>query len=325
MVYLHCKKNDSYTMKRFFLFSLILLPISGIALPDDGPTYRYEGDRICLTEHTFRCQHVAKLEGQPKTGYQGCEIYGDYFLSGQDTGFLTIYDITTNGLKKKSGPFKMACWNKSNHSNVFSFGNLKYAADDPFPLLYVSQCQRQTINGMKDVVYVERISVDMKSTTLVQTICFKDRKHLFGYALQWVIDRDNNYLYGYGNTVGNSNPLNKHRIVKFRLPSLDESTDGVVYLTEEDLLENYLIEDTYAAPFMPIGQGLFIRNGRLFMPTGFGTEKAPSLLYVWNLQNRSMQNIIDLRKATKGELEDCAAYRGDLMIQSQGDVWRLHF
>lgn len=312
-------------MKRHILLSLVLFPLTGSAQAGKDLTVRYHGDRISLADNTVKCRHVAKLDGQPETGYQGCEIYGNYFLSGQDTGYLSIYKITDNDMKKKTGPFKMAGWNKANHANVFSLGNRKYDPEDPFPLLYVSQCQRQTINGMKDVVYVERINADMKSTSLVQTVCFKDTKHLFGYALQWVVDRDNNYLYGYGNTIDNSNPLNKHRIVKFRLPSLEESTDGVVFLTDDDLLENYLIEDTYAAPFMPVGQGLFIKNGLLFMPTGFGTAKAPSILYVWNLHTRSMQNVIDLQTATEGELEDCACYQGDLIIQSQGDVWRLHF
>lgn len=38
-----------------------------------------------------------------------------------------------------------------------------------------------------------------------------------------------------------------------------------------------------------------------------------------------MQNVIDLTKATFGELEDCAYYKGDLYIQAQGDLFRLTF
>lgn len=37
------------------------------------------------------------------------------------------------------------------------------------------------------------------------------------------------------------------------------------------------------------------------------------------------QNVIDLTKATFGELEDCAYYKGDLYIQAQGDLFRLTF
>ena len=39
----------------------------------------------------------------------------------------------------------------------------------------------------------------------------------------------------------------------------------------------------------------------------------------------TMQNVIDLTKATFGELEDCANYKGDLYIQAQGDLFRLTF
>ena len=52
----------------------------------------------------------------------------------------------------------------------------------------------------------------------------------------------------------------------------------------------------------------FIKDEVLYMPTGFGQEKAPSILYVWDLKARRMRNVIDLTKATKGELEDCAAF-----------------
>ncbi|MBQ8098043.1 MAG: hypothetical protein IJ244_00785 [Bacteroidaceae bacterium] len=287
--------------------------------------FTYSGTKINLSESTFKCKHLGKLQGQPKEGYQGMDIWGDYVVSCQNTGYMTLYQTDGDKLTRLGEPFKMASFNKNNHCNVVSFSRTFYDKDDRFPLLYVSQCQRGTINGRKDVIYVERIGNDLKHTELIQTIYFRDVKHLFGYALQWVIDVDNNYLYGYGNTVDNSNPLNKHRIVKFRLPDLSEATDGLITLTNEDLLENYLLEETYAAPFMPIGQGLFIKNGQLFMPTGVGTEKYPSILYVWNLRDRVMQNVIDLSQATFGELEDCAYYKGDLMIQAQGDFFKLSF
>ena len=74
-----------------------------------------------------------------------------------------------------------------------------------------------------------------------------------------------------------------------------------------------------------MGQGLFIKDEVLYMPTGFGQEKAPSILYVWDLKARRMRNVIDLTKATKGELEDCAAFGSALMIQAQGSMYRLDF
>ncbi len=312
-------------IKEYILWASFLVPVSMAAQSAASGQYTYAGASVNLTEHAFRCDHLLKLQGVEGEGYQGMDIWGDRIFSCQNSGWLTVYKIDGEKVTRECKPFRLACYDKVNHANVASFGRVFYGKDDPFPLLYISQCNRKPTNGRKDVLYVERVSGDLKSSELVQTIHFKDTDRLFGYALQWVIDADNNYLYGYGNTVDNTNALNRHRIVKFRIPGLDESTDGVVTLTKDDILENYLIEDTFQSPFNPVGQGLFIRNGQLFMPTGFGTDKHPSILYVWNLGTRTMQNVIDLTKATSGELEDCACYKGDLYIQTQGDLFRIRF
>ena len=310
------------------LMGLLLSGMAAVAQDKDTarPTaVSYGGQRVSLLENTLRVSYVGKLQGVAKEGYQGLEVCGDTVLSAQNSGWLSVYAYDGNALRQVVEPFKMACYDAVNHSNVVTFSNYRYASSDPLPLLYVSQCARQPWQGKKDVLFVERIAPDLKSTSTVQTIYFRDDNHLFGYALQWVIDRENDMLYGYGNTVNNDDKANRHRIVKFRLPRVDEGTDGLVTLTEDDLLENYLLEDTYNRPFMPIGQGLFIRNGQLFMPTGFGNESKPSILYVWNLETRTMQNVIDLQRATFSELEDCAAWRSSLLLQAQGHLFRLDF
>ena len=294
-------------MKRYILLASLLIPAALMAQPTTSGQYTYTGAPVNLTEHTFRCDHLLKFQGADKEAYQGMDIWGDYIFSCQNSGWLTVYKIDGEKITRECKPFKLASYDKVNHANVATFGRTFYDKEDRFPLLYVSQCNRNPINGRKDVLYVERVANDLQSSELVQTIYFKDTDHFFGY------------------TVDNTNSLNRHRIVKFRIPKLNESTDGLVTLTKDDLLENYLIEDTYQTHFNPIGQGLFIKNGQLFMPTGFGKERQPSILYVWNLYTRTMQNVIDLTKATFGELEDCAYYRGDLYIQAQGDLFRLRF
>lgn len=314
-------------MRKAIIALALLLPVVGMAQTkkSGNGTFTYDGPKIELSGNSFSCKHIAKLQGTEGESYQGLDIWGDYILSCQNSGWLTIYQFDGDKVKRVAEPFKLASYGNVNHSNVASLSRTFYDKEDKFPLFYVSQCHRKPVNGRKDVIYVERISNDMKSSELIQTIYFKDSGHLFGYALQWVIDTDNNFLYGYGNTVDNNNPLNRHRIVKFRIPSLSDSTDGLVVLTEDDLIENYLIEDSYAAKFNPVGQGLYIKNGLLFMPVGLGKEKSPSYLYVWNLNERRMQNVIDLREATFGELEDCSTYGDALIIQSQGDLFKLNF
>lgn len=313
---------------RKMLFLAIALLTSSLQAKDvktKVKTVTYEGTKVNLGTNSLKVQFVDKLKGYEKEGYQGMDIQGDTVISCQNAGWISFYTYDGNKLTQIVPPYKMDCYSKENHCNVVSLSNTYYSSEDKLPLLYVSQCAKHPYKGMKDVLFVVRIANDLKSQQTVQTIHYKDENHNFGYALQWVIDRENNVLYGYGNTINNVDVNNKHRIVKFRIPALSESKDGIVTLTDKDLLENYLIEDTYRKPFMPIGQGLFVKNGLLFMPTGFGTAKHPSILYVWDLKTRQMQNVIDLSSSTFSEFEDCAMWRNVMLLQAQGNMFRLDF
>jgi hypothetical protein len=175
------------------------------------------------------------------------------------------------------------------------------------------------VNGYKDILYVERISPDFSSSELVQSIYYDDTGKDFGYALQWVVDRKHGYLYGYGNTINNTDPANRHRIIKFRLPRLSDGE--FITLRPEDALENYTIEEVSGFSYNPIGQGLDIRGTKLYMPTGLGYSEYPSILYVWDLRKHTME-VVDLSTATKGELEDVSVLgRGKLLLQSQDGLF----
>ena len=257
----------------------------------------YQGNKISLASNQLQCQFVAKLKGHEKQAYQGMDICGNVVASCQNSGWISFYNYDGKRLTQIIPPYKMDCYDKINHSNAASFSNYKYDSNDPLPLLYVSQASKHAWQGnKKDVLFVERIAPDLKSTKTVQS-----------------------------NTITNTTPTNKHRIVKFRLPECREGSDSIITLTDKDLLENYLIEDTYGKYYQAIDQGLFIKNGLLFMPTGFGKPSAPSMLYVWDLQTRRMHNILDLTKATFSELEDCSAWNNSLMIQAQGNMFRIDF
>ncbi|MCR5434743.1 MAG: hypothetical protein K6F20_10170 [Bacteroidaceae bacterium] len=304
--------------KKIIGVALALLSVSGLA----QNTFTYSGERIDLNQHTFRSTLVGKLQGIERQGYQGMDVWGQTVVSCQNTGVITLYNYDGQKLTKKGESFPMASNDKENHSNVVSMSRTFYREGDPLPLIYVSQCSKGRYKGMKDVCFVERIKPELNASELVQTILYKDDNKNFGYAVQWVLDNENGYLYGYGNTINNNDPQNRHRIVKFRIPEVKE---GLVTLTDADLLENYLLEETYSQHFNPIGQGLFVKDGLLYMPTGFGKPETPSILYVWDLKARCMRNVIDLSKATQGELEDCAAFGSALLIQAQGSMYRLDF
>ena len=244
--------------------------------------------------------------GQSGYAYQGMDIYGNYMVSCQNQGIATVYRLKGKEFDRV-GQFHLASFHKYNHANVASFGVEKASKEDPLPVLYVSQCHKKPIDGRKDVLYAERIAADFSSSELVQTIFYDDVNHDFGYALQWVIDRKHKMLYGYGNTVDNSDHANRHRIIKFRLPSLSDGP--MVVLKAEDALENYLIEDESDFRFNPIGQGLFIRKGRLYMPTGVGKAETPSILFIWDLKKHQMRSL-DLSLKTTGEFEDISYHKG---------------
>ena len=303
---------------RNFLLTIVLCSAAASA----QGTFSYEGERIDLAPHTFKSTLVGNLQGVEKQAYQGMDVWGQTIVSLQNTGVVTLYRYDGRSMEKLGTSFPLQSLDKENHANVCSASRHFLHECDPLPLLYVSQCSKGRSKGMKDVCFVERIRPDLRSSELVQTIHYDDAKGNFGYAVQWVLDNENGFLYGYGNTINNSDAQNRHRIVKFRIPALG---DSLVTLTDKDLLENYLIEETYSQPYNHIGQGLFIRDGLLYMPVGVGTDKHPSFLYVWDLTRRWMRNVLDLREATKGELEDCAAFGSALLIQAQGTLYRLDF
>ena len=291
----------------------VLLPFLAAALAMLSP----------LTLSAQKADYLGQLEGechkQKGHSYQGMDVFGNYLVSLQDKGVATIYRLSGRNYRKVS-QFHLASYDEVNHSNVLSFGCEKYDRKDPFPLAYISQCHRKPYKGMKDVLFVERIAPDMQSSSLVQTILYDDRNGDFGYALQWVIDRPNRMLYGYGNTIDNTNPANRHRIIKFRLPALEEGS--FVVLKPEDALKNYLIEDASGFSFNPIGQGLYVYKGKLYMPTGVAKYETPSILYVWDLAAKSME-AVDLSRCTAGELEDISRYNGRFIVQGQDGLFIL--
>ena len=268
-----------------------------------------------------KVEYLGQLQGENHKmkghSYQGMDVCGKYLVSLQDKGIATIYKLSGKKYTKQ-GQFHLASYDPVNHSNVLTFGCEKYSPKDPFPLAYISQCHRKPYNGMKDILFVERIAPDLQSSTLVQTILYDDRNGDFGYALQWVIDQPNRMLYGYGNTVNNTDPANRHRVIKFRLPRLGDGE--FVTLKPEDALENYLIEEASGFSFNPIGQGLYVYKDKLYMPTGVGGYDTPSILYVWDLVGKTME-VVDLTRCTAGELEDISRYRGRFILQGQDGLF----
>lgn len=275
---------------------------------------------VPLSTDSFQNRHITRFE---KANYQGMDCYKNYIVSLQHTGIATVWKYDGKDGLEKLGRFDLATHDPVNHSNVCSFGVEKAVKGDPMPVIYVSQCHKKPYNGRKDVLFVERVKPGFQGSELVQTIHFEDVDGLFGYALQWVVDRQHKFLYGFGNTTGDKDlDNNKHRIIKFRLPKLSE---GDVVFTKDDIIETYCVED-YGLKYATIGQGLCISKGRLMMPTGLGTESYPSYLFVWDLKNRKPVEVLDMSLGTTGELEDLAQYKcGRFLVQGQDGLFEMRY
>jgi hypothetical protein len=260
-------------------------------------------------------QKIDDLQGVPKQGYQGMAIHGDYLVSLQNTGQATIYRMHDNKLQMLR-QFPLASHTAENHANVAFFGTERYHKSDMFPLLYVSQCSKQRYKGMKDVCFVERISLTGEPQ-LVQTIVLDDPDGLFGYALQWMIDTKHNQLIGYGNTIENMGKGNRWRTMVFPMPKLSDGP--IVHLNPRNALENYCIQDFDPRfPSNHIGQGACIKGDQMFIPVGLGTEQQPSILYVWNLKTKKLDGIHNFQQQVPHEFEDCERYHRSLIMQTNG-------
>ncbi len=260
-------------------------------------------------------QKIADLQGVQKQSYQGMAIYGDYLVSLQNTGQATIYRFQNDKLQPVR-QFPLASHTAENHANVAFFGTERYHKSDQFPLLYVSQCSKQRYRGMKDVCFVERISLTGEPQ-LVQTIVLDDPDGLFGYALQWMIDAKHNRLIGYGNTIENMGKGNRWRTIVFPMPKLSDGP--IVHLNPRNALDNYCIQDLDPRfPSNHIGQGACIKGDQMFIPVGVGTEQQPSILYVWNLKKKQLDRIHNFQQQVPHEFEDCKPYRRSLIMQTNG-------
>ena len=313
-------------MRAFSLLATFLLLLPGLSAREDGgPHSPMENGRALPLGTAYRSGDLGRLQGAEGESYQGMDICKGILLSLQNTGIATVYKLDGQ-VPTFHSRFKIGSYDPNNHCNVVSFGREFFDRNDPLPVVYVSHCQKKPIRGFKDLLFVERLAADLKSSTLVQTIYFDDVQKDFGYALQWVVDAKHGFLYGYGNTTRDKDFAgNRHRIIKFALPALsDSNADGMVTLKPSDALENYLIEDS-GVTFATIGQGLFVRRGRLFMPVGLGTAQYPSYLLVWNLKKRRMEKVLDLGDGTHGELEDLSFYKGRYYLQGQDDLFWLKF
>ena len=254
--------------------------------------------------------------------FQGLAIYKEYMVGLYNGGTASVYKLHPDGTFTRLNTFELGSKSRFNHSNVANFGVERYQKGDILPLLYVSQTKTDKEKNITDACFVERILPEGKAE-LVQTITLGNHDKYYGWAVQWAVDKKKKRLIGFGNTIDNTNPNNRFRIMVFRLPKLRDGAN--VVLQEKDIIENYLIQDHDPSfPNVQIGQGGVVVGISLIMPTGVGSDKFPSMIYSWNLKTHKMTNAIKMQSEVPYEFEDCDFFQNNLYIQcNNGNAGRM--
>lgn len=231
---------------------------------------------------------------------QGMAIWGDnaYLLS--NTGYCRVYNLKSETV---IGEFPLGSTDEDNHANVASFG-VEIPEGGEIPAIYVAECYG------KNRCFVENIFSDRSQ--LVQTIRAFEHGEPIDF-FDWVVDRDNGFLYGIRTFPGDIDNAGtkRHEVVKYRLPKLSEGS--YVEFTEDDVL------DRFTFTFANLTQGAVIRGRYLYMPTGLHQNESYKLnsnraVYVIDLKKKEIKKSIDISKITVNEPEDMAFYGNKALL-----------
>ena len=236
---------------------------------------------------------------QKKWG-QGMAIHGQYVFLLTNTGLCRIYDMRKGVF---AGSLILASAHEKNHANNACFG-VEYSKDNnKFPALYISECEAPYRCYVENVTEYE--------SRLIQIIQFR-----IGNKPQavhdWIVDRETGHIYA----ITQLYPFNKEgngfatQIVKFGLPSIN---------TQEVILSDVDIEDSFEVFFPHILQGGVIYNHTLYLPSGasadsqvqYGKEKA---IVIIDLKKKEIKRIIDVQGILNNEPEGAAFWGKSLMI-----------
>lgn len=231
---------------------------------------------------------------------QGMAIHGQYVFLLTNTGLCRIYDMRKGVF---AGSLILASAHEKNHANNACFG-VEYSKDNnKFPALYISECEAPYRCYVENVTEYE--------SRLIQIIQFR-----IGNKPQavhdWIVNRETGHIYA----ITQLYPFNKERngfatqIVKFGLPSIN---------TQEVILSDVDIEDSFEVFFPHILQGGVIYNHTLYLPSGasadsqvqYGKEKA---IVIIDLKKKEIKRIIDVQDILNNEPEGAAFWGKSLMI-----------
>ena len=241
-------------------------------------------------------QQPASSTTQPR---QGAAAYGGILFQFHNAH--PVVDVIDLPNKRKLQEIALTAVS-NHHCNNANFGTTRYAASDPFPLLYVSQEQGQAI-----LAYRVTVDSGIYGLTLVQTLALPTSASMGLYYPNCIIDGQGDYLWLSGYSVyswqsaDNGNIL---RYIKLPLPSLSQ---GNVTLSLANTLQEFHLPFTYAT------QGAIYHQGKIYQ--AYGINNNTNLIRIINpLTGEVEQELHPCLRGMDEEPEGCFIYDGKPMI-----------
>ena len=242
---------------------------------------------------------------------QGMAICGDKAFLFNDGGHCRVLNLKSGIFESE---FDLASSENKPHVATACFGN-EILENGNYPLLYVAEFVG------KSRCFVECINND--SSVLVQTIEAKDNGK--NYRIQcWLVDNSSNHLYSVsGKQTVDSMGRCPVVIRKYRLPLVSEG--DYILLTEQDKREQFELD------FPNCLQGATIRNGKMYVATGFQQSqwhnpRGRRSLKVIDLKKKKVVKDIDLTYITTNEPEgfDFHGRNALLFCGQEGGIYKIN-
>ena len=291
-------------------YSLVLE--EDVEYPTAESWFQYSGERINV-QNEIACEQYMRL----KSGIvpQGTACYDKYLFVASDTlPSLNIYDLetATNIADITFEPVS------TYHCNNINFGTEKYAENDYFPLLYISQ---ENIAEHKCLVY--RITMDdtVFTAELVQTITYPDPSVANMYYPNCFLDNLNNliYLLGYTKSSYSADENRILRVTGYNLPLL---SSGDVTLNLNDAIQNFVINTVKTSH-----QGCIINGDKIIQ--AYGNPSNIPDIYIGQISLSAERCVTRIRLNELGittEPESLFVYENHLFIVlANRYVYKLYF
>lgn len=260
--------------------------------------------------------------GSLNFSHQSAAAYGKYalFVTGGRSKFC-LYNLEN---KTTVCTYSRSAQNSNlYHCNQSTFGVERYAPNDPFPLLYISQRNNSSgrcfIEGYRirpqkaeDSQEYESFSIELVQTIYLPAMSYENS---LGNA-NCAIDTSNNILYTYSrNNRSVEDNYGICKITQFKMPP---ARQAVVTYEDKDIINAFMLDCTAVNM-----QGGCIQDGILYI--GQGLPSSGDLrLNVVDLEKQSLVRRFALKDfKVNWEPEGCFFYDGRLMLCHTAAIYEV--